>query len=78
MAKSVIIYSTPTCPYCKMAKSFLDQRQVKYQDHDVAADRKVAEEMVEKSGQMGVPVLDIDGVIIIGFDQDAIKKALGI
>ncbi len=78
MAKSVIVYSTPTCPYCKMAKSFLDEHKVKYKDVDVSVDRQAAEEMVEKSGQMGVPVLDIDGTLIIGFDKDAIKNALGL
>ncbi len=78
MAKSVTVYSAPTCPYCKMAKSYLDENKVKYKDVDVSTDRQAAEEMVEKSGQMGVPVLDIDGTLIVGFDKEAIKNALGL
>lgn len=77
MAK-VTIYSTPTCPYCKQAKDFLKQNNIKYTEIDVSSDEKKAQEMIEKSGQMGVPVLDIDGQIIIGFDKAAMKKALGI
>lgn len=76
MAKSVTIYSTPTCPYCKMAKEYMKENGVEFKDVDVAADEKAAEEMIEKSGQMGVPVLDIGGEIIVGFDREAIKKAL--
>ncbi|MDD5251212.1 MAG: glutaredoxin family protein [Patescibacteria group bacterium] len=78
MAKSVIVYSTPTCPYCKMAKAFLDEKGVKYADIDVSTDRQAAEQMVEKSSQFGVPVLEIDGEIVVGFDKEAIAKALGI
>ena len=76
MAKSVTIYSTPTCPYCKMAKEYMKENNVEYKEVDVAADEKAAEEMIEKSGQMGVPVIDIGGEIIVGFDREAIKKAL--
>lgn len=76
MAKSVIVYSTPTCPYCKMAKEYMKENSVEFKDVDVAADEKAAEEMIEKSGQMGVPVIDIGGEIIVGFDREAIKKAL--
>ncbi len=76
MKKTIKIYSTPTCPYCKMAKSFLTERGLEYDDVDVSADRQAAEEMVDKTGQMGVPVLDIDGTVIIGFDKDAIEAAL--
>lgn len=75
MAK-VTIYSTPTCPYCEMAKRYLKENNVEFKAIDVSKDTKAATEMVEKSGQMGVPVLDIDGQIIVGFDKDAIKKAL--
>lgn len=75
MAK-VTIYSTPTCPYCDMAKRYLKENNVEFKAIDVSKDTKAATEMVEKSGQMGVPVLDIDGQIIVGFDKDAIKKAL--
>jgi glutaredoxin 3 len=74
----VLIYSTPTCPYCKQAKDFFKLNNVKYTEVDVANDEKKAEEMIEKSGQMGVPVIDIDGQIIVGFDKGALKKALGL
>lgn len=78
MAKTVKIYSTPTCPWCKKTKEFLSHKNVKFDDINVAADHKAAQEMVEKSGQMGVPVIDINGKIIIGYDKDAIAKELGI
>ncbi|MFC2162190.1 glutaredoxin family protein [Candidatus Altiarchaeota archaeon] len=74
--ESIKVYSTPTCPYCKMAKAFLDEKGVKYEDIDVAADREAAQEMIKKSGQMGVPVIDLKGKIIIGFDKDAITAEL--
>ena len=77
MAK-VTVYSTPTCPYCKIAKEFLKQNNIEFKDIDVAADKAAADDMVKKSGQMGVPVLDIDGTIIVGADKPAIKKALGL
>ena len=70
------IYTTPTCAYCKLAKEFFKQNNIVYQEVDVARDEAAAKEMVEKSGQMGVPVIDIDGQIIIGFDRQALKKAL--
>ncbi len=78
MTHNVTVYSTPTCPYCHMAKDFLKKNGVKYSDVDVSADQKKAEEMVKKSGQMGVPVIDIDGKIIVGYDLPAIKKALSL
>jgi glutaredoxin 3 len=74
--KKIRIYSTPTCPYCRMAKAYLDEKGVAYEDVDVSANQKAAEEMVEKTGQMGVPVLDIEGATIIGFDKEAIDAAL--
>lgn len=77
MAK-VTVYSTPTCPYCKMAKAYLTDNQVAFEDVDVSSDEARAHEMIEKSGQMGVPVLDIDGQIIIGFDRDEIAKVLNL
>jgi len=76
--KSVTVYSTQTCPYCHFAKDFLSQHKIKFNDIDVSRDHKAAEEMQKKSGQMGVPVLDIGGSIIIGFDKEAIATALGI
>jgi len=72
----VKVYSTKTCPWCHKTKDFLKEKGVKFEDIDVGADQKAASEMVEKSGQMGVPVTDIDGKIIIGFDKEAIEKAL--
>ncbi len=77
MAK-VTIYSTPTCPWCHKAKEFLKANNIKFEDKNVAEDEAARNEMQEKSGQLGVPVLDIDGNIIIGFDQEAIKKALNL
>lgn len=73
---SVILYSTPTCPYCVMAKRYLDSKGVGFVEHDVSADRPKAIEMIKKSEQMGVPVLDIHGAIIVGFDQAKIDEAL--
>ena len=73
---TVKVYSTPTCPYCKMAKEFLKENKVKFEDIDVSRDQKKANEMIEKSGQMGVPVIEIGDTIIVGYDRDSIKKAL--
>jgi glutaredoxin 3 len=78
MGKNVKVYSTPTCPYCKMAKKFLQDNNVAFEDIDVSNDRQKAEELIKKSGQMGVPVLDIEGKIIVGFDKESIKQAIGI
>lgn len=80
MAKehSITIYSTPTCPYCVQLKNYLKEQGFKYTDIDVSKDQKKAEEMVKKSGQMGVPVADIDGQIVIGFNKEKVKKILGI
>ncbi len=74
----VKVYSTPTCPYCFMAKDFLKENGVQFEDINVAENHAAAHEMIEKSGQMGVPVIEINGKMIVGFDRDAIKKALGI
>lgn len=78
MAKSVIVYSTPTCPWCIRVKQYLKENNISFLDWDVGTDKVAADEMVKKTGQMGVPVLDIDGTIIIGFDQAKIKIALGL
>lgn len=74
--KMVKIYSTPTCPYCVMAKDYFKKLGVEYQDFDVSIDEKAREELVAKSHQMGVPVIDIDGTIIVGFNRPEIDKAL--
>lgn len=76
--KSVTLYKTQTCPFCHMAEEFFKKNKVKYKSIDVGKDKKAAQEMVKKSGQMGVPVIDISGKIIVGFDKSALKKALGI
>ena len=78
MAKSVKVYSTPSCPWCIRAKQFLKENDIIFQDMDVSVDKQAADEMVQKSGQMGVPVLDIDGEIIVGFDKEKIKQLLGL
>lgn len=78
MAKNVLVYSTPTCPWCIRVKQFLKENNVVFQDFDVGSIEAAAQDMIKKSGQMGVPVLDIDGQIIVGFDKEKIKKALGI
>ncbi len=66
---SVKVYSTPTCPFCTMAKNYLKQNEVSYEDVDVSKDREQAMDMIKKSGQRGVPVIDYDGEIIVGFDK---------
>ena len=75
MAK-VKVYSTPTCPWCHRAKDFLKEKGVEFEDINVAENQEAAQEMIEKSGQRGVPVLEINGEIIVGFDQAAIEEAL--
>ena len=70
------VFSTPTCPYCHMLKDFLRDRKVEFEDIDVAADHDAAKQMIEKSGQMGVPQIEINGKIIVGFDKPAIEKEL--
>ena len=75
---SVKIYSTPSCPWCKRAKEFLKENKVSFTNIDVASDQKAAKEMIEKSGQMGVPVIDIDGKIIVGFDEEKLRKLLNL
>lgn len=78
MAKNVVVYSTPTCPFCIRAKQFLKESNIAFEDIDVSENHEKAQVMIKKSGQMGVPVLDIDGKIIVGFDKEKIKEALGI
>ncbi len=72
----VTVYSTPTCPWCVRAKDFLKESNVPFQEVNVAADHKAAQEMIDKSGQMGVPVITVDDAVIVGFDKNALKKAL--
>jgi len=75
----VKIYSTPTCPYCIMAKEYLKEHKVVFEDVNVAENHEAAEEMVEKSRQRGVPVIVIDDkIVVVGFDRPALQKALGL
>jgi glutaredoxin 3 len=76
--KEIKIYSTPSCVYCNMAKSFFKANNLAYNEYDVAADLTKRKEMIDKTGQMGVPVIDIGGNIIVGFNEEKIKSALGI
>ena len=78
MEHTVTVYSTPTCSWCQAAKEHLKAHSVSFEDVDVAADMDRAREMVEKSGQYGVPVLDIDGEIVVGFDRTRINGLLDI
>ncbi|MEK7647315.1 MAG: glutaredoxin family protein [Patescibacteria group bacterium] len=77
MAK-VVIYSTPICGYCQMAKEFFKEHKIKYTEHDVATDETKRDEMIEKSGQMGVPVIFVDDEMVIGFDEPRLSELLGI
>ena len=74
--KKVTVYSTPTCPYCRMAKDYLTKKKVDFTDYDVASDKEKAQEMVKKSGQMGVPVIFVDDKMVIGFNQAELDKLL--
>ena len=84
MAKStkntskVKIYTTITCPWCVKTKEFFKAHNIKYQEFNVGEDEKARNEMFEKSGQFGVPITDINGTIIVGFDKESLKKALGL
>lgn len=74
----VLIYTTQICPFCKRTKEFFKANKVKYKEIDVSNDANAVQEMIKKSGQMGVPVIDIDGEIIVGFNEPRLRKVLGI
>jgi glutaredoxin 3 len=76
--KNVIIYSTPTCHYCQLAKEFFKEKGIEYTEYNVLTDLEKRQEMIDKSEQLGVPVISIDGKIILGFDQAEISSLLGI
>ncbi|MFA5997746.1 MAG: Uxx-star family glutaredoxin-like (seleno)protein [Candidatus Paceibacterota bacterium] len=76
--KEVTIYTTPTCGYCKMAKEFFADNNVQFKEHDVAADLEMRKEMIEKSGQMGVPVIFVDNEMTVGFDKGRLASLLGL
>ncbi len=75
---TVTVYSTPTCPYCKLVKKFLAEHKVKFTDIDVSADSESADRMIKKTGQMGVPVIEIGDEIIVGYDEKKMKKIFGV
>ncbi len=74
----VIIFTTPSCPFCNAAKKYLRERGIKFKEVDVSRDAAAARDMVRRSGQQGVPVLDIGGKIVVGFDRPKIDKYLGL
>ena len=74
--KNVVVYSTPTCPYCRRATDYLSRKGVPFVEHNVAQDRDAAKEMIKKSGQMGVPVISIDGEVVVGFNQILLDRLL--
>ena len=74
--KNIIIYSTPTCHYCKLAKEYMTANNIPYTEHNVATDLAKRQEMVDKSGQLGVPVIDIGGTILVGFEETEFAEAL--
>ncbi len=74
----ITIYTTPSCVYCKMAKAFFKEHNFPYEEKDVSTDIKAQEEMIAKSNQLGVPVIDIDGEFVVGFDKEKISKLLNV
>jgi len=74
--KRIVVYSTQTCPYCRMLKEFLEEKKIPFETIDVGSSREAVMELRKKSGQMGVPVVDIEGTIIVGFEKEKILKAL--
>ncbi|MCR4279563.1 MAG: glutaredoxin family protein [Candidatus Zambryskibacteria bacterium] len=71
-----VIYSTPTCQFCKMAKAYFEEKGISYEEKDVASDLEARKEMVDKSGQLGVPVITIGDNVVIGFDRHTIEHLL--
>ncbi len=78
MSKTVTIYSTPVCHFCHAAKDFFKENEVEFTEHDVAADAAMREEMIELTGQMGVPVIRVDDDVIVGYDEPKLKELLGL
>lgn len=74
----VIIFTTPTCSYCNMAKQYFRRNKIRFRDVDISRDPAAARDVVRRSGQMGVPVIDIGGKIIVGFDKPKINQLLGL
>lgn len=78
MEKTVTIYSTPSCHFCHAAKAFFDENKVSYTDFNVAEDQEKRQEMIDMTGQMGVPVIHIGDDVVVGFDESKIKEILGL
>ena len=78
MDKAITIYSTPTCHFCQLTKEFLKSHEIPFTDYDVATDLEKRQEMIEKSGQMGVPVIFIGDEMMIGFDRERLAKLVGV
>jgi len=78
MDKQVTIYSTPTCHFCQMSKEFFKENNIAYTEHNVAADLEKRQEMIQKSGQMGVPVITVGDELVVGFDKAQLSSLLGI
>ncbi len=76
--KEVSIYTTPSCVYCRMTKAFFQKNNIQYKELNVATDLKAREEMISKSGQLGVPVITVDNDVVIGFDQEKLAELLGV
>ncbi len=76
--KNVKIYTTPTCVYCRMTKDFFQKHNVQYEEYNVVNDEKAREEMIEKSHQLGVPVIDVEGEIFVGFNRPELERTLGL
>ncbi len=76
--KKIIVYTTPTCSYCVILKNYLKENGVEFEEVDVSKDEEVQKRMIEKSGQMGVPVTEINGDIVVGFDKGKIDEAIGL
>ena len=78
MPDKILVYTTPSCPYCIRAKEFFKENNIEFENVDVSTNQEKAQEMIRKSGQMGVPTIDIDGEIVVGFDKEKIKSLLGL
>ena len=78
MKKKVIMYTTPTCHYCNLAKEFFSEHNIPFKAFDVQSDLEKRKEMVERSGQMGVPVIFVDDTLVMGFDEERLRELLGV
>ena len=78
MAREVKLYTTPTCPYCKMAKKFLDDNGVKYQEFNIAENKAARDEMKNKCNSLAVPTICLDNDVLVGFDESELRKRLGL